>query len=51
MRAAHAEARVNAGADLNRRFNELVASYLEHLAQEEARGAAGDLEALRRRRS
>ena len=29
------KARVAAGEDLNRRFNELVASYLEHLAQEE----------------
>jgi hypothetical protein len=29
--------RVQAGTDLNRRYNELVAYYLEHLAQEEAR--------------
>jgi hypothetical protein len=28
--------RVQAGVDLNRRYNELVAFYLEHLAQEEA---------------
>lgn len=31
------EERVQAGADLNRRYNELVAYYLEHLAQEEVR--------------
>ena len=31
-----AETRVIAGADANRRFNELVAFYFEHLAQEEA---------------
>jgi hypothetical protein len=31
------DGRVEAGAELNRRFNELVAFYLEHLAQEEAK--------------
>jgi hypothetical protein len=30
------EDRVQAGAELNRRFNELVAFYFEHLAREEA---------------
>jgi hypothetical protein len=35
--AADEEERVVAGADLNRRFNELVAFYLEHLTDEEAR--------------
>jgi hypothetical protein len=33
--AADEEERVAAGADLNRRFNELVAFYLGHLAEEE----------------
>ena len=37
VRAPDAEARVKAGADLNCRFNELVAFYFEHLAQEEAK--------------
>jgi hypothetical protein len=37
VRAPDAEARVTAGADLNCRFNELVAFYFEHLAQEEAK--------------
>lgn len=31
------ERRMAAGSDLNRRFNELTAFYLEHLAEEEAR--------------
>ena len=35
-RAADAGARLGAGADLNRRFNELTAVFLEHLAYEEA---------------
>ncbi len=33
---AEREARIAAGVDLNRRFNELVAFYFEHLAREEA---------------
>ena len=37
VRSPAAEVRVKAGADLNCRFNELVAFYLEHLAQEEAK--------------
>lgn len=37
VRAPDAEARIQAGIDLNRRFNELVAFYFEHLAQEEAK--------------
>ena len=37
VRAPDAEVRVKAGADLNCRFNELVAFYFEHLAEEEAR--------------
>ncbi len=37
VQSAEAEARLLAGADLNCRFNELVAFYLEHLAQEEVR--------------
>jgi hypothetical protein len=36
LRAAGAEGRTDAGADLNRRFNELVAVYFEHLAEEES---------------
>jgi hemerythrin-like domain-containing protein len=35
-RTAGAADRMGAGADLNRRFNELAAFYLEHLAHEEA---------------
>ena len=37
MRAGDAEDRILAGADVNCRFNELVAFYFEHLAQEEAK--------------
>jgi hypothetical protein len=37
VRAPDAEARIPAGVDLNCRFNELVAFYFEHLAQEEAK--------------
>lgn len=37
VRAPDAEARIQAGADMNCRFNELVAFYLEHLAQEETK--------------
>jgi Hemerythrin HHE cation binding domain len=37
VRAPDAEARTSSGADVNCRFNELVAFYLEHLAQEEAK--------------
>jgi hypothetical protein len=37
VRAADAEGRIKAGADVNSRFNELVAFYFEHLAQEEAK--------------
>ena len=37
VRAPDAEGRTSAGADVNCRFNELVAFYLEHLAQEEAK--------------
>ena len=36
MRAADGETRIQAGANANSRFNELVALYFEHLAQEEA---------------
>ena len=36
VRDADAEARIQAGANVNSRFNELVACYFEHLAQEEA---------------
>lgn len=36
-RAGDAEDRIRAGADVNCRFNELVAFYFEHLAQEEAK--------------
>lgn len=36
VRAADAGGRLGAGADLNRRFNELTAVFLEHLAHEEA---------------
>ena len=34
--SADAAARVGAGVDLNRRYNELIALFLEHLAHEEA---------------
>jgi hypothetical protein len=37
VRAADAEVRIAAGAVVNARFNELVAFYFEHLAQEEAK--------------
>ena len=37
VRGADAEARIKAGADVNCRFNELVAFYFEHLAQEESK--------------
>jgi hypothetical protein len=37
VRAADAETRVAAGAVVNARFNELVAFYFDHLAQEEAK--------------
>ena len=36
-RGPDAEARIKAGADVNCRFNELVAFYLDHLAEEEAK--------------
>jgi hypothetical protein len=36
-RGPDAQARIKAGADVNCRFNELVAFYLEHLAEEEAK--------------
>ncbi len=35
MTSADAGSRAGAGIDLNRRFNELVAFYFQHLAQEE----------------
>ena len=37
VRASDTEARIQAGVDLNCRFNELVALYFEHLAEEEAK--------------
>ena len=49
--AADTASRPEAGVELNRRFNELVAFYLEHLAHEEVTIRARHLGALLRRRA